>query len=65
MSAALFRCGHPRTAENSRTINGGRAIVCRFCERMKRIVRSAKRAQERINAGGYTRSERILSEAER
>lgn len=62
MTGVLFRCGHPRTAENSRTINGGRAIVCRFCQRMKQIVRSAKIAQERINAGGYTIGERILSD---
>jgi hypothetical protein len=61
--ATFPKCGHPRTPENSRTVNGGGSIVCRFCRRMNQMARAAGAAQKRINAGGYTLGERIASGA--
>lgn len=61
-----FLCGHPRTPENSvPTANvkpdGTRYMQCRFCKHVRGIVISAERHQKRINAGGYTRGERVAS----
>lgn len=49
MSAA-FRCGHPRTPENTISTSY-RFKTCRFCQRVRRMVDVAIQRQERINAG--------------
>jgi hypothetical protein len=57
----VFRCGHPRTAENAvSAYNNGRK-ACAFCRRVRAIVKKVERAQRRINAGGYTIGEKIAS----
>jgi hypothetical protein len=54
-----FRCGHPRSLENSHRSGGG-YVQCAFCKRMKGMVRRVKRDQRRINAGTFfTLGERI------
>lgn len=55
---SVFRCGHPKTPENSTPVGKGYA-TCSFCRRVKYMCLSAERAQARINAGGYTVGERV------
>jgi hypothetical protein len=45
-----FRCGHPKTPENSNASGLGYR-QCRFCERVHRIVRTVERDQAKINRG--------------
>lgn len=45
-SLKQFRCGHPKTPENTR-----RGKVCALCERIDNICNQHRRDQARINAG--------------
>jgi hypothetical protein len=61
-----FRCGHPRTPENSHRLSarrrdGTRYAQCALCHRVREICRSAKKAQNRINKGRYTLGQRIAA----
>lgn len=51
-----FRCGHPRTAENSyetrqQLKDGSLVSVCLFCQRVRKIRQKVERGQARINKG--------------
>jgi hypothetical protein len=48
--AATFRCGHPKTSENSIPSGAGNS-TCKLCHRIRRICYAVLRDQVRINAG--------------
>lgn len=62
----IFRCGHPRTPENSTRgylhRNGNRYPACSLCMRVKRIAGTVDRQLDRWKTGRepLTRSQRIL-----
>lgn len=54
-----FRCGHPRTPENSHRTGNGYA-QCAFCQRARAIAKLVERDQRKINEHRFfTRGERI------
>lgn len=58
-----FGCGHPRAGNtlvtNRLNKNGSPVTRCVFCDRVRRVCRSAERTQRRINEDRLTRGERI------
>jgi hypothetical protein len=47
---AAFKCGHPKTPENSKP-SGHSFTQCKLCQRVHNIVAKVVKGQENINAG--------------
>lgn len=54
MSSATYRCGHPRTAENTRKIGSGRT-GCATCKKLHGL-----RSRQRIRGDAKTELERLI-----